>query len=233
MIYRIGGDLFEKNAIPPRVQADSTDLPNPPFVLKDLYSSSGRGVTFVPTTKAKLPAGQRQRIVEPLLEIQEDIGIELERTTTGTLRYLGLSRMQNNKGRYAGNRLNDPTLPHPDMHTYIDLVLEVLGSYDLKHYHGLIGVDTAIYKGSDGQPHIWPLIEINIRPTMGHVALALEKKHEHARLFEIRYLAEAGALPQPSSSTPLYLTDPTAPHSGAHLLTPLLPDTQFVALLHF
>lgn len=231
VVRTAGGTLFESGAVAPRILTRHADLPLPPFVLKELYSSSGRGISFITTAQTRLPSGSAPRVLEPMLDIVEDLGIEFERPADGTVRFLGLSRMQNTSGRYAGNRLNARSTPHPLIDEYVALLLDVLGDFDLGNYRGPLGVDTAIYRGNDGKRYLWPVVEINIRPTMGHLALALEQRYPQAQWFEIRYLADRKNLPNPVSPLPLYLNGDTDLRPGYHLLTPLLPTTHFVALL--
>ena len=72
-----------------------------------------------------------------------------------------------------------------------------------------------------------PSVEINLRWTMGHVALELSRRY--AEPSDQTYLYEITSS-QSLTGLPLYLTD--APLTDAPtLLTPTLPDTRFVALL--
>lgn len=230
-VYVRGDILFEPELTAPRIIPDYSTLPPAPFVLKELFSSSGRGISFVSTEDTGLFAGERPRVVEPMLELIEDVGVEFERQADGSVRYLGLSRMENSGGRYSGNHLHLHTVPHPQFQTYVALLTEVLQSFDLGGYRGYFGVDTATYRGRDGAAHIWPAVEINVRPTMGHVALALEQRYPTAVHFEVRYFRDPEQLPPLVSEHPLYLESGQTPTPGWHLLTPLLPDTHFVALL--
>lgn len=227
------GRHFPPEAVPPLVVRPGAPFPMYPQVRKGLFGSSGRGVSFFQkgSTPQEINDGRMPVIVEPYYEKVEDLGFEFYLSEDGTVRFLGTSLFETETGRYAGNRLNDPHKAEIEAYFgwYISLLTEALRGFDLRGYSGLIGIDTLTYR-SGGRLCIVPLIEVNIRRTMGHLALKLEELFPEASRFEILF-GDCAAF---QGKEPLYLGQKTlrAPLSpGLYPLTPVTPDTRFCALL--
>ena len=227
-----GGRLFPREAKVPEVVLPGSLFPVYPHVEKRILSSSGRGVTFHPegNPERRRNGTGEPVIAEPLYPKTRDLGFEFEVVEGGEIRYLGLSLFDTETGRYTGNALH-----HPEKETiearyeeYISLLKRVLGQTDLRGYVGPLGVDTLLYSSDEGE-RTAPLVEVNIRRTMGHLSLELEKRYPEASRFEIRY----GDFGELVTREPLYLrprsTEPLRP--GVYPLTPVLPDTRFVAVI--
>lgn len=171
-------------------------LQNAPFVLKTPYSSSGRGLHWLPDRK--LTAKDRSWIegaikkqggvsIECALNKQQDFAMEFYSDGQGNVRYEGLSVFgAEKKGAYSGNLLGSQSyLNHFFIENFGDsftqlqqavqeAIRQVYGSL----YTGYLGVDMLVYrKTSDHTFAIHPCIEVNMRYTMGMVALRLSEKY--------------------------------------------------------
>lgn len=199
------------------------------YVTKKLFSSSGRGVLFHTVTESHPLCLSRGVILEEKLDIVEDFALEFSRDQEGRITYLGVSLFSTRSGKYLGNRLHsDFIFPPPSLDLYIQAVGNALEEFPLGAYTGLFGVDTALYRKSDGGLAIAPLIELNLRPTMGHLALALEERLPRSAAFEIHYKD----FPRLNGLTPLYSYSEEEVKSlpaGHYLLTPLFESTRFIA----
>ncbi|MDR1257895.1 MAG: hypothetical protein LBK65_01250 [Tannerellaceae bacterium] len=168
-----------------------------PFVLKAPYSSSGRGLIWL--TGSPLNNSERNRIrgllrrqnvvsLEYALNKVADFALEFYSDGKGNLCEKGISMFStNSRGAYTGNRLQSQSAIRKEFIKYTgehmsnviqqslaSVLCDTFGS----KYAGYLGVDMLVYKGSEGFG-IHPCVEINLRYTMGMVAI---------RLFE-RFLA--------------------------------------------
>lgn len=188
-------------------------LRNPPFVLKTPLSSSGRGLLWVNERKLsdkdyKWIAGainkQGAVSIDCGLKKHSDFAMEFYSDGNGAVRYEGLSVFNTEKrGAYSGNVLgsteylesfyldNFPDL-FPRIREAVRLAIqELYGSL----YTGFLGVDMLIYHTNDGKLAIHPCIEVNMRYTMGMVALKLSRKYLHPRSigdFSLTYNSKPG-----------------------------------------
>lgn len=162
-------------------------------VLKSPWSSSGRGVRYVSdiseTTKRwvmKVLRTMGHIMVEPMLDKILDFGMEYNVLSNGEVEYCGLSLFKTVHGAYEGSILALEEEKEELLERYVDkqLLLDVqryIASWMKEklngRYHGPFGVDMMIVRTVDnaGTPHIAidPCVEINLRRTMGHVALSL------------------------------------------------------------
>ena len=174
------------------------------LVLKAPWSSSGRGLRFVtrdsftPQVKGwlrHLLEAQGSVMAEPFYDKEKDFGVEFWATETGEILYEGLSLFHTSNGAYTGNLLATEKLKREILSRYIstdllDNVTETIKtelSPILKgKYTGPFGVDMMIVKGENFMLH--PCVEINLRRTMGHVALALRPTDDDVvRVMRIAY----------------------------------------------
>lgn len=164
------------------------------LILKAPWSSSGRGLQ--PITKTPIHPKVWEKInsviseqgfimAEPLLNKVHDMAFLFE-LKNGCTRFLGVSHFfTNNKGQYGGNWLNGlPENQSPELTDFIQKCIEVLtrplinaidNSFMAKHYEGVFGIDTLIYRNIYNELRINPCLEINVRHTMGMISLRLEK----------------------------------------------------------
>lgn len=163
-------------------------------VLKSPWSCSGRGVRYLSGDynniirwAEKVVKTQGHLMVEPFLEKVMDFGMEFTATSDGTVRYDGLSLFHTVNGAYEGSVLATEQEKEAILANYvsIDLVTAVqqhICQWMQKEiggaYVGPFGVDMMICRGDGDTLLIQPCVEINLRRTMGHVALALSPKEE-------------------------------------------------------
>lgn len=176
-------------------------------VLKSPWSSSGRGVRYVP---AKQPDDHvlgwvrnilRQQggiMVEPLYPKVYDFGMEFYATAEGVIEYRGLSLFATRGGAYTGSICATESDKREMLSHYVDLKLldricsqikKILASQFKDKYVGPFGIDMMSI-AKEGEDGFWlhPCVELNLRRTMGHVALALTPtQFEAHRLMNIYY----------------------------------------------
>ena len=224
--------------MPPRRISEESEVPKEGrWVAKLDFSSSGRGVFFPRSTEElqEMLRRHQELYLEPWLDRVADRGYEFVRHPDGGIDYLGVHLFTTGQGRYGASLVaprevvleqlrRQPTTPSHE--EYVAHLLERLRGYDFHGYAGPFGIDTVVWRDDD-HLRIAPSVEINLRRTMGHVALELSRRY--AEPTGLTYLYEITS-PQSLSGGPLYLTG--SPLSDAPtLLTPILPDTRFVALL--
>ena len=128
-------------------------------------------------------------MVEPLYNKVKDFGMEFRRCADGSVKYLGLSLFHTLNGAYTGNLLATENVKREMMSKYIslDLLDEVTSRLEReltvlfsslpseKPLRSInLGVDMMIVTKDDCDGFLLhPCVEINLRRTMGHVALAL------------------------------------------------------------
>lgn len=160
-------------------------------VLKAPWSSSGRGVRFIenamtPTTERwarNILAKQKALMVEPNYRRIADFGMEFNSRGDGTAEYLGLSLFSTIGGAYSGNILATEARKRTMLSRFVggqqlDAVREAVCSNDFapltSRYKGPFGIDMMIVAGDNGNGFmLHPCVEINLRRTMGHLALSL------------------------------------------------------------
>ena len=150
------------------------------LVVKAPWSSSGRGVSFVLNHDWMRHVVKQQGsvMVEPFYNKVMDLGMEFMATDDG-IRYEGLSLFKTKNGAYTGNVLATEEVKRNCIGRYLSLDLldevrdKIAAKLDLGCYRGPFGVDMMIVRG--GLLH--PCVEINLRNTMGHVALILQQRY--------------------------------------------------------
>ena len=176
------------------------------LVVKAPWSSSGRGVRFVDTGLDDYQIRWMQNVIERqgslVVEMQnnrvKDFGMEFESDGKGHVRYLGLSLFHTQNGAYTGNLLAPEDEKMTIMTRYLpegllcgvrEKICVQLGKFYRDKYAGPFGVDMMIVRGPDQQHFLLnPCVEINLRRTMGHVALALSKQVPSDHVMQIEYI---------------------------------------------
>lgn len=173
-----------------------------PFVLKAPWSSSGRGVRYVDRLTPQmenwaLNIMDRQGFVmmEPLYDKVKDFALEFESTNSG-VRYLGLSLFKTINGAYAGNILASEADKRMMLGKYISMELidglaerisAILTVFFHESYRGPFGIDMMVVRDG-GKLKVHPCVELNLRRTMGFVALSFGVKATEAqKLMQISY----------------------------------------------
>lgn len=173
------------------------------IVVKAPWSSSGRGVRFVKSNWSatmigwlrNVLANQGSVMVEPHYNKIIDFGMEFTSDGHGHISYLGLSLFHTQNGAYTGNLLATENYKRQELARYLPLnLLDYVKSLiceglsdAFNQYEGPFGVDMMVVlppkdrsedvRSCGEQPStlLHPCVEINLRRTMGHVALSLTK----------------------------------------------------------
>ena len=160
-------------------------------VMKAPWSSSGRGVRFCDAARLvdseklivnnwlrNVISRQGSIMVEPYYNKIKDFGMEFSADGQGHIRYEGLSLFHTVNGAYVGNILATERSKQEMLSRYIPVDFigciqeKIISCLDLGDYAGPFGVDMMIVKSPSGFL-LHPCVEINLRRTMGHVALSL------------------------------------------------------------
>jgi hypothetical protein len=227
----------------------------PPCILKMPYSCSGRGLYWIENsglTDASLQwiAGalkkQGQVSIEPALDKVCDFAMEFESNGNGRVTYQGLSVFDTlSGGTFSSCLLGRPETLSGRLSPYIPetllqsvqdavtaLLTETLGGI----YRGCLGVDMLVYR-RDGAFAIHPMIELNLRHTMGWVALQLSRRWIHPSA-QGRLVIASESSPGAAYATHLQM-EKTHPlqcedrkiRSGYFSLCPVAPETRYRACL--
>lgn len=201
-------------------------------VIKAPWSSSGRGVRYL--TREEMKNGlyatsigkwilnvidkQGGVSVEPYYNKVLDFGMEFE-LKSGEITYRGLSLFQTVKNAYSGNVLESEEEKMDFLRNYLDTdalyhiqedMKAKLQPYLKDTYCGPFGIDMMVCSEADtGKLFINSCVELNLRRTMGHVALDLtERLNKRPHLMRVafdgnRYHLEV--LPgRPSEDAPIH-----------------------------
>lgn len=164
------------------------------IMVKAPWSSSGRGLQPITKTPVHpkvwekvlgIVKEQGYAIAEPLLKKVFDFSFQFE-IKPGKIDFLGISNFStNNKGQYEGNFLNGlPSIIEKRVLEFAEIavseirlpLIKILENSQIAScYEGVFGVDTLIYSDKNNRLKINPCLEINVRHTMGLLALRLEK----------------------------------------------------------
>lgn len=161
------------------------------WVLKSPWSCSGRGVRYVEKQLSEHEKGWCRNIlstqgyimIEPYFEKVIDFGMEFNIKTDGQINYEGLSVFATRNGAYTGNVLATEKAKRDIMSKYIDTSLlddlqnsikRIMQPHVAGIYAGVFGVDMMVVCDvANNQFLIHPCIEMNLRRTMGHVAISI------------------------------------------------------------
>jgi len=227
----------------------------PPYILKTPYSCAGRGLYHLLTRDLDTPASrwiagalkkQGAVSIECFLDKVCDFAMEFESDGKGNIGFKGLAVFNTlTKGIYYGNLLGSQRVIEKHLAAFIQIdhlhmiqktispiLSETLG-YD---YSGYFGVDMMVYR-KDNMITIHPLVEINLRYTMGLVALQLSNrliyKYSRGQLV-VTYNKDKNKIcnfhHQLKENYPLILSGSKI-QSGYLSLCPVLPDTQYLAYI--
>lgn len=171
-------------------------------VVKVPWSSSGRGVMLC--RSGQLTDRQQRRVAnvlteqgtvmcEPFYQCVCDLAMEFTAEVDGSITYDGLSIFSTTGAQYGGNLLATESCKEQWLARFIPLTLieevrmqlqHVLAAALCENYQGPLGVDMMVVEDkciTKDAKHwaLHPCVEINLRCTMGHVALALERRMPH------------------------------------------------------
>ncbi|GHT04342.1 hypothetical protein AGMMS49525_10590 [Bacteroidia bacterium] len=173
------------------------------LVAKAPYSSSGKGLVWLPPGKMaqserqilkgmvrKQSAVSLERALDKQLDFSMHFSINADKqavrglrvTSAMTVNFIGYSLFQTNaKGAYEKSFLLSQDAIKKRLTEFVsgDLLekiqcqlLQIIGQIYAPHYHGNIGVDMLIYLDNN-QMRLHPCVEINMRKSMGYLALRL------------------------------------------------------------
>jgi hypothetical protein len=168
-----------------------------PCIVKTPYSCSGRGVYWIRDQKwdertnrwiSGALKKQQSVSIETAVDKVRDFAMEFESDGEGHVTFNGLSVFETSAdGAYNGNLLGSKEVIEKYITDYVsetelcrmqESVRALLAKKIGAVYKGLLGVDMLIYrKGTSFRIH--PLIELNLRHTMGHVSLQLSDRLIH------------------------------------------------------
>ena len=141
----------------------------------------GRGAAALKGWVRGVLARQGSVMVEPYYNKVKDFGMEFEAGADGMVSYCGLSLFHTANGAYTGNIVATEQRKREIMSRYLSTeLLDRVGERICQHltdmlqgrYQGPLGVDMMIV-GAQAGFLLHPCVEINLRRTMGHAALAL------------------------------------------------------------
>lgn len=174
-------------------------------VIKKPWSCSGRGLKLVQDTTPKTSqkyissfvAKQGAVEVEPLYDRILDMAMEFEAKEGGEVAFAGLSVFASKGfGQYAGNWVASdsvlldkiPKELHRALCQSRESLKKHLGELIDGKYQGPLGVDMMVVEEGDSLK-LHPCVEVNLRRTMGHVAMSLRKfvKERKMGLFLLDY----------------------------------------------
>ena len=175
------------------------------IVIKAPWSSSGRGIRFIDKELNEYQrrwiqnviASQGSVVIESFCHKVKDFGMEFESDGQGHVRCLGLSIFHTQNGAYIGNILASEEEKQEMINRYIpeelltavqEKICAYLGPLYRDQYAGPFGVDMMVVKGEGNHRFLLnPCVEINLRRTMGHVALALSKQCLSDHVMRVEY----------------------------------------------
>lgn len=166
-------------------------------VVKAPWSCSGRGIRYLTPENVtenviqwmrNILRQQHSLMVERKCQRVTDFAVEFYANADGTVEPVGLSLFSTVNGAYTGNLLDTEEHKREEIERYIplqllDSVTEQASQYLADRikgmYTGPFGIDMMIVAGEgteNARPfQLNPCIEINMRRTMGHAALALSE----------------------------------------------------------
>ena len=175
-------------------------------VVKAPWSSSGRGIRYIENSPDPSTAGwcanmmekQGCITVEPFYNKVRDFGMEFNADANGHVSYLGLSIFKTSKRTYTGSLLASEATKTQYLLQYVDadvlkttanIIAEMLSRLLANNYVGPLGVDMMLVNvEGESKLKVHPCVELNLRRTMGHVALALSPlETEPQQLMNIDY----------------------------------------------
>lgn len=175
-----------------------------PMVLKSPWSCSGRGVRYA----LDVTQWERQRtwisqiiyrqggiMVEPYYHKVCNLAMEFDSTEEGII-YRGLSLFQTHHGGYTGNIIATERQKLDQLSHYVPVSLlgkikcaicEYISVFLRPIYSGPFGIDMMVVEDK-GKYFLHPCVELNLRMTMGHVALSLANRtSDTPRMMAIGY----------------------------------------------
>lgn len=215
-------------------------------ILKSPYSGNGRGNLYAhgeysPTLRRQTAGVIRKQgaiLGEPLHNIVRDFAMEFH-CQNGITTFSGYSLFNTKHYGYAGNCLCSDevivdTLCEWISRNFLEEVKQTLITFVNQniapHYNGYLGVDMFVYTDNSGKYQLNPMVEINLRMTMGMAAHILYERYVHpdaTGTMQLTYLPAPGALASWAREQAPLQTLNGRWYSGFHALSPIHEDTQY------
>ena len=163
-------------------------------MVKALWSCSGRGVFHVSSLPSESERGRLAKLLreqgavemQPFYEGIFDFALEFTTDAEGLTHYEGPSLFRTNPlGGYSGNviisveelenHIAEQIGGTERFRQLVESCIEVLTPVFAGRYVGPSGIDMMLVRTADGVK-LFPCVEVNVRRTMGHVALNLIKR---------------------------------------------------------
>lgn len=177
-------------------------------VFKPDLSASGRGMHRIPTDSNQEKEFQSdvEAVVEPHLDRIVDLSFLWHMPKNGAAKFLGWTRPVVSKGgRYEGTVLGSPFFDcDPEVRKFLLadkcqklkttaqwLERKLIPELQTLQFDGNFGVDAFVYRDRNSNLKIRPFVELNPRTTMGHVALALQKRIADGAKARLRILTQS------------------------------------------
>ncbi len=214
-------------------------------LFKSPYSGNGRGHLYAhgkcsPTLARQLTGVIRRQgsvMAEPMYHLIQDFAMEFLCDDSQT-RFAGYSLFETQHYGYGHNVLCsdkqiEETLEQWVDHKQLEMVKEALVQFINKHiapsYSGFLGVDMCIFEDKEIRLH--PMIEINLRMTMGMVAHLLYERHLHPQATGTLHLVYRNKGLEPlihemEKKHPWVMEDGLW-RAGFKVLHPVDPETQY------
>ena len=214
-------------------------------IFKSPFSGNGRGHLYAhgecSPTLLRQGGGVIRRqgsiMAEPLHEVVQDFAMEF-RCRDGQAAFSGYSLFSTRHYGYAGNRLMsdeaiEQTLsqwvPKTDLHRLQDTLTQYIEQHIAHLYNGYLGVDMFIYLLQQ-QYRLNPMVEMNLRMTMGMAAHILYERFVHPGsqgTMQLEFSPANGSLLEQANHQPPLKLKEGRWHSGFLSLTPIEKDTQY------
>lgn len=215
-------------------------------ILKSPYSGNGRGNLYAhngdysPTLQRQSSGVIRRQgaiLGEPLYDVVQDFAMEFLCHDEST-QFAGYSLFNTKHYGYAGNLLwSDEAIEErlgtwtskSTLHQIRQALLTYIQTNIANRYEGYLGVDMFIYKESE-RYLVNPMVEINVRMTMGMAAHILYEKHVHPQstgTMQLEYYPKNETFMNFVQQQPTMETKDGKWYSGFLALTPVDKETQY------
>ena len=214
-------------------------------IFKSPYSGNGRGHLYAhgecSPTLIRQGSGVIRRqgsiMAEPLHKVVQDFAMEFK-CDNGQAAFSGYSLFSTRHYGYAGNLLvSDENIEkiltqwvsQNDLHLLQNSLTQYIERHIAPQYDGFLGVDMFIYQ-QDNEYKLNPMVEMNLRMTMGIAAHILYERFVHPGsqgTMQLEYSPKAGSLQEYATHQPSPTCQDGRWYSGFFSLTPIEKDTQY------
>ena len=195
LLEKIIGSLEDNRSVCRDVEHALSMISNHSVVYKPGYGCAGKGFRIAKEKNSELEKWLSATIkengfviAEPWVQRVEDFSVHYH-VENGRVDFLGATKVVNDhRGRFRGidvaprwSKLIDQELAaflyKEELFGkwYHEIIPEELGSL-LDQYNGPASIDAMVWRDSDGKLRLRKVVELNVRMTMGRVALDLQKK---------------------------------------------------------